>query len=484
MKIILSIFFLLIFNLSFSNTIDDNSVTITTIGNGATFEKARESALFSAITQVCGVYLSQDLKISNDEVVKEEITSITKGNIEKYTILSEVKIDNGECISTLKVIVSVTKLKSYVESKGYKVEFNGAAFAMNMKLKILNERAEVQCVKSLYNNLLEPLQLAYDYEIKTLEPVSVNNNNNNWKVTSNVLIVANKNMDICATLHNNTLKAIGLDASEIESYKSLNKKIYKYAVMYGDKIIEFSFRNSKTIDLLKAIDYIKYKFRNNFLIVRNNSIIILHDDLHQSYGDKFKNFPYSNSLDKNYSYNFHEEFYTSKFYEAGKFIDKYAFSENFSLKEIENLKEYSVKSNGIAIKFKQGGYALDNNSGHGIAITMIDFPDENWKKAIQFCENLNYGDYNDWRLPTFKELEIIRKKVGDIINPGSNFNYWSSTSLKGFTETNEYGTQQNLSNYAMGCCGFVVEYPQLSELYDKNVKLKSEKMKFIAVRNY
>ena len=111
MKTILSIFLLLIFSFSFSNTIDDNSVTITTIGNGVTFEKARESALLSAITQVCGVYLSQDLKINNDEVVKEEITSITKGNIEKYSILSEVKIENGDCVSTLKVIVSVFKLK-------------------------------------------------------------------------------------------------------------------------------------------------------------------------------------------------------------------------------------------------------------------------------------------------------------------------------------------------------------------------------------
>ena len=484
MKKILTFTILLIFNFSFSNTTDDNSVTITTIGNGTTFEKSRESALLSAISQVCGVYITQDSKIFNDQLIKDEITSITKGNIEKYTILSEVKIDSGDCISTLKVTVSVTKLKSFVESKGYKVEFNGAAFAMNMKLKILNERAEVQCVQSLYNNLLEPLQIAYDYEINTLEPISVDNNNNNWKVSSEVLIVANKNMGICATLHNETLKGIGLDVSEIESYKLLNKKIYKYAVMYGNNIIEFSFRSSKTIELLKSIDYIKSKFKNNFLILRNASIIISHDDFSSSYGSKFTGFPYSSSLDKNYAYDFYDEYYTTKFYKTGKFVDKYSFSENFSLKEIEKLKEYAVKSNEIVINLKQGGYALDNNLGHGITFTMIDFAAENWKNAIQICENLNYGGYNDWRLPTFKELEIIRRKAGDIINPEANFYYWSSTSLKGFTETDEYGTQQNLSNYAMGCCGFVVEYPQVSELYEKNVTLKSEKMRFIAVRNY
>ena len=89
------VFFLLIYYSSFSNIIDDNSVTITTIGNGTTFEKSRQSALLSAIAQVCGVYMSQELKIINDEVVKDEIISLTKGNIEKYDILSEVKMGNG-----------------------------------------------------------------------------------------------------------------------------------------------------------------------------------------------------------------------------------------------------------------------------------------------------------------------------------------------------------------------------------------------------
>ena len=490
MKTILSIFFLLIFNFSFSNTIDDNSVTITTIGNGATFEKARESALFSAITQVCGVYLSQDVKIINDEVVKEEITSITKGNIEKYSILSEVKIDNGDCVSTLKVIVSVTKLKSFVESKGFKVEFNGAAFAMNMKLKILNERAEIQCVQSLYNYLFEPLQLAYDYEIKTFDPVSVDNNNNNWKVSSKVFIVANKNMDVCATIHNETLKGISLDKSEMDSYMSMKKKIYKYALVYNNKIIEFFFRSSKTIELLKAIDFIKTKFIWNFAIIRNASVIISHEESSYEYGKNLATYPryYEDHNDKNSFYNRSNEYYISKFFKKEELVENYILSEEFSLKEIEKLKEYAVKSNGVVIKLKQGGYALDNNLGHGIAITTIDFTEKNWKMANQFCENLNYGGYNDWRLPTMKELLLIKKKIGNNIidpaNSNNNYYYWSSTSLKGFTEIDEYGIQENLSNYAMGCCFLNQDYPLIQELYKDNVKLKTDKMKFIAVRNY
>jgi hypothetical protein len=64
------------------------------------------------------------------------------------------------------------------------------------------------------------------------------------------------------------------------------------------------------------------------------------------------------------------------------------------------------------------------------------------------------------------------------------FFYWSSTELKGFTELDEYGQSFNLANYVKGCCGFVVEDPRLNGLFNYNVKLKTEKMQFIAVKNF
>lgn len=483
--------FILFFNFLFSNITDDHSVTITTNGNGATLEKARESALLSAITQVCGVYLSQDSTIFNDQLIKDEITSITRGNIEKYSILSEVKIENGDYISTLKVTVSVFNLKTFVESKGYKVEFNGAAFAMNLKLKILNERAEVQCVQSLLNNLIEPLQLAFDYTINSKDPISVNNSNDLWEISSIVTIKANKNMEFCANLHNETLKAISLDESEIESYKLLNKKIYKYAVMYGNTVKEFSFRSPETIELLKAIDNRKYVFSDNFTIIRNTSITIPHKNNFFEYGRKYYGFPWSSSGDINYMYAYSLEYYTSKFFKNGEFVNEYSFFENFSLQEIEKFKEYVVKSNGITIKLKQGGYVLENDLEHGIATTMVSFTEQNWENAKKICADLTYNGYNDWRLPTYQELEIIKNKFGNILNPESNFYYWSLSYPYGsFIDD---GIRVNLSDFALGCCYSVpernrlrldYEFPGTLESYKYDIKLKTEKIKFIAVRNY
>lgn len=57
-----------------------------------------------------------------------------------------------------------------------------------------------------------------------------------------------------------------------------------------------------------------------------------------------------------------------------------------------------------------------------------------WQEAINYCEDLNFAGYNDWRLPNYNEIESIidYKKYNPSINSAfqntSSYGYWSSTT--------------------------------------------------------
>jgi hypothetical protein len=69
----------------------------------------------------------------NDNLVKDEIVSVANGNIQKFEIISEVQNPNGGYVTSLKATVSVTKLTSFVESKGVVVDFKNGLFALNIQ---------------------------------------------------------------------------------------------------------------------------------------------------------------------------------------------------------------------------------------------------------------------------------------------------------------------------------------------------------------
>jgi hypothetical protein len=230
-------------------------------------------ALRSAIEQAFGTFISSKTEILNDNLVKDEIVSVTNGNIQKFDVLSEVQIPNVGFASTLKAIVSVSKLTSFCVSKGVTVEFKGSTFAMNIKLQKLNEEAEYKAILNLCAVSKDILAKSIDFSLNASNPIAYNGSSDLFSVLLTVDCKSNGNYLEFKKYFWSTIANIAMTQVDNLNYNNLKLPVYILRDYNGtDKIKDslkinnfsnsFSFRNKSS---LLAI---------NDLIIRSNSLLL------------------------------------------------------------------------------------------------------------------------------------------------------------------------------------------------------------------
>ena len=269
MKFSLLLFFTLSFQFVFSQT-TENTVTLTTSGTGKTLEEAKNNALRSAIGQAFGAFISAKTEILNDDLVRDEVVSITNGNVKEFKVINQLFSDEQNLhFVNVSATVSLDKLTSFVQSKGFNdVTFNGGGFAMNMKLQKLNESAELVALKNLLVQGLEVSSNFFDQELIVGLP-STSTSPGMYKIPFSINSKLNSNWYDFYKYFKSTLLSIGMSQSEVDSYKSLNKNIFtfrtfsheikevnsKYTKLppnYHILDTEISFRNPESLSYLVA----------------------------------------------------------------------------------------------------------------------------------------------------------------------------------------------------------------------------------------
>ena len=264
------------------------TVKLTVSGQGTTKEEATANALRSAIEQSFGVFVSANTQILNDEVVKDEIATISSGNIKGYEELGCITLPNGDQSVSLAATVSIGNLISYAKSKGSSTEFAGQVFAMNIKMRKLNAENEKKAIEHMLNQLDILSRDLFRTEIEVIgQPVKIDmesyecqelkmGSSQPYWVNLELKWITTPAAEAFYNLLFNTLQALSLSETEVEQYSESGEDVYFLA----RKIKEGKFfdYNQGTINYKKeylTITGDENKYHQSYFLRTNSNVLIL-----------------------------------------------------------------------------------------------------------------------------------------------------------------------------------------------------------------
>jgi hypothetical protein len=262
-------------------------------------------------------------------------------------------LPDGSWGITLKAIVSVSKLTSFVEAKGIEIEIKGGIFALNIKQQLLNEQGEIKAVSDMVGLLHEPMQTSFDYTIKSGDPKSVDADSKNWEIPLVVTATTNKNIDFCANYCIKTLIALSLSSEEVTTYQSLNKAVYPIVINYNGDSKTFYLRKDRSINALKTLTS-QWEFYTRLFTEESGM------DESNGNGDG-QIYVFGN--DAAYRQNIN-------FLTIGQQAATFSWKDKRTLSQIEQMTGYKVKPRGAVSQFKHGGIIVNEKNEHGLVLSI------------------------------------------------------------------------------------------------------------------
>jgi hypothetical protein len=99
--------------------LDGLVIVVKSKGQGDTSEKAEKSALLRAVVKAVGALVDQETLVKNDELVRDQILSVSSGFVKSFKAVQEAKKNlEGEYETVLEVVVEKRKLERSLSEKG------------------------------------------------------------------------------------------------------------------------------------------------------------------------------------------------------------------------------------------------------------------------------------------------------------------------------------------------------------------------------
>ncbi len=112
------IFIIILFTINNLLLAQEKPTVVNVDGSGNSCKEAEKDALRNAINQVYGSFVYSNTKVNNDELVLDDISILTSGNVVSYSETGNCHDYNNQKTISLRVSVSQNELKKFINGKG------------------------------------------------------------------------------------------------------------------------------------------------------------------------------------------------------------------------------------------------------------------------------------------------------------------------------------------------------------------------------
>jgi len=247
---------------------NEKVATLTVSGQGKSVDDAKNIALRSALELAFGTFISSKTEIFNNELIGDEIVSLTSGNIQNYKIISQAELPDGRYTVSLIATVSISNFTSFVENKGIVVEFKGGLFSQNIKIQKLNEEAELKAIMNLCEISDRFLRKSLDFSVNVKDPTKSSTNSDDfYNLDITVSAVINSNYNSFEDYFYKSIQSLAMNNLEVSEYKKINKNIYLLQIESFKKV-ETKKRNDAS-DISTNLESFYFRNSNSAIALQN-----------------------------------------------------------------------------------------------------------------------------------------------------------------------------------------------------------------------
>lgn len=269
-------------------------LTINVDGSGKTCQEAKNDALRNAVNQASGSIIYSKTEISNNELISDDITMLTSGNVLNYYIIKDCFEKDGTFYITLKVIVSQTELKKFIEGKGKSISISGELLKQKSDQEVASKNAEISIVENILLQLESFTIDPFDYEI-SIGQITIKDGKY-CSLPADISIKTNINFYNAYLKLVKDIERISINLTN-QNFRRVTLRETNFPLTINSKI--YYLRSSKSIDLIN-------RFYNKIILKMDNYTVV--DDCLKELYLKENN----NSIKLNYNLFFPDPDYIAK----------------------------------------------------------------------------------------------------------------------------------------------------------------------------